>query len=53
MKLSTKGRYGLRAVVDLALYGEEGTVSLSSISERESISLSYLEQLIPKVRFWH
>ena len=50
MKLSTKGRYGLRAVVDLALYGEEGTVSLSSISERESISLSYLEQLIPKLR---
>lgn len=50
MKLSTKGRYGLRAVIDLALHGEEEAISLSSIAERQSISISYLEQLIAKLR---
>lgn len=50
MKLSTKGRYGLRAVLDLALHSEEEAVSLSSIAERQSISISYLEQLIAKLR---
>lgn len=50
MKLSTKGRYGLRAVVDLALHSDEEVVALSSIAERENISISYLEQLIPKLK---
>lgn len=50
MKLSTKGRYGLRAVLDIALHYEEETVALSSIAERESISINYLEQLIAKLR---
>lgn len=50
MKLSTKGRYGLRALVDLAFYSENETVSLSSIAERQSISISYLEQLIAKLK---
>ena len=50
MKISTKGRYGLRAVVDLAVYSEKTPVSLSSISKRQNISVSYLEQLIPKLR---
>ena len=50
MKLSTKGRYGLRAVVDLALHTNEETVALSSIAERENISISYLEQLIAKLK---
>jgi Rrf2 family protein len=51
MKLSTKGRYGLRAVVDLAIYSEDGTpVSIQSISQREQISESYLEQLVRKLR---
>ena len=50
MKLSTKGRYGLRAVVDLALFSEHDTVALSSIAERENISISYLEQLIAKLK---
>ena len=50
MKLSTKGRYGLRAVLDLAVHSEEEAVSLSSIEERQSISISYLEQLIAKLR---
>lgn len=50
MKISTKGRYGLRAVLDLAMHGEKEAVSLSSIAERQHISVSYLEQLISKLR---
>lgn len=50
MKLSTKGRYGLRAVIDLALHGEEEAITLSSIAERQNISISYLEQLIAKLK---
>lgn len=50
MKLSTKGRYGLRAVLDLALNSETDAVSISSIAERENISISYLEQLIAKLK---
>ena len=50
MKISTKGRYGLRAIVDIALNGERDAVSISSISERQSISVSYLEQLLAKLR---
>ena len=50
MKLSTKGRYGLRAIVDLAMNSKEEAVALSSIAERQNISISYLEQLIAKLR---
>ena len=50
MKLSTKSRYGLKAILDIALYANEGTVSISEISERTKISVNYLEQLIPKLR---
>ena len=50
MKLSTKGRYGLRALIDLAQYSEQETVSISSISQRQNISESYLEQLVAKLR---
>ena len=46
MKLSTKGRYGLRALIDLALYSENEAVSIQSIADRQSISYSYLEQLV-------
>ena len=46
MKLSTKGRYGLRALIDLAVHEKEDTVSIQSISERQGISESYLEQLV-------
>ena len=46
MKLSTKGRYGLRAIVDLARFSESEPVSISSISSREDISEGYLEQLM-------
>ena len=50
MKLSTKGRYAVRALVDLTRYSEEGPVNLKSISEREGISVSYLEQLFNRLR---
>ena len=50
MKMSTKARYGLKAMVDLAKNSEEGPVSLSSIAERQNVSENYLEQLIAKLR---
>ncbi|MCI5648514.1 MAG: Rrf2 family transcriptional regulator [Fusicatenibacter sp.] len=50
MKLSTKGRYGLRALIDLASHDSEGAVSIQSISERQGISESYLEQLVRPLR---
>ncbi len=50
MKLSTKGRYGLRAMIDLAIHSEKEAVSIASIAARQKISESYLEQLIPKLR---
>jgi len=50
MKLSTKGRYGLRAVIDLAMHDNEDAVALSQIAERQGISMNYLEQLIAKLK---
>ncbi len=50
MKLSTKGRYGLRAMVDLGLYSEQEPVSIHSIAMRQQISDRYLEQLIGKLK---
>ncbi|MDF2542069.1 MAG: hypothetical protein K0S47_1787 [Herbinix sp.] len=50
MKLSTKGRYGLRAVLDLAVHTEDEAVALSQIAERQGISINYLEQLIAKLK---
>lgn len=50
MKLSTKGRYGLRALIDLALYSESEAVPISSVAGRQGISESYLEQLFGKLR---
>jgi len=50
MRLTTKGRYAVTAVLDLALHQGDGPVSLASISERQGISLSYLEQLFSKLR---
>lgn len=50
MKLSTKGRYGLRAMIDIAIHSETEAVSIASIAARQRISESYLEQLIPKLR---
>lgn len=50
MKLSTKGRYALIALVDLAQESSGGLVSLGEIAERQDISLAYLEQLFVKLR---
>lgn len=50
MKLSTKGRYGLRALVDLAVNSETEAVSIASIAQRQHISESYLEQLAGKLK---
>lgn len=50
MKLSTKGRYAMIALVDLAENSPKGLVSLSAISTRQDISLAYLEQLFVKLR---
>lgn len=50
MKLTTKGRFAVTAMIDLALRQDGGPVALASISERQKISLSYLEQLFGKLR---
>ena len=50
MRLTTKGRYAVTAMLDLALHGTERPVSLADISGRQDISLSYLEQLFAKLR---
>jgi Rrf2 family iron-sulfur cluster assembly transcriptional regulator len=50
MRLSTKGRYAVMAMVDLAQHSGDGPVCLSDIAERQEISLSYLEQLFAKLR---
>ena len=50
MKLTTKGRDAVTAMIDLSLNDSDGPVSLLEISERQSISLSYLEQLFSKLR---
>ena len=50
MRLSTKGRYAVTAMLDLAINGQEGPVTLAEISENQGISLSYLEQLFAALR---
>ena len=50
MKLTTKGRYAVTAMLDLALHAQENPVPLADISQRQGISLSYLEQLFAKLR---
>jgi Rrf2 family iron-sulfur cluster assembly transcriptional regulator len=50
MRLTTKGRYAVTAMLDLALHFNQGPITLSDISERQGISLSYLEQLFAKLR---
>ena len=50
MRLTTKGRFAVTAMIDLAMRTTEGPVTLAGISERQKISLSYLEQLFAKLR---
>ena len=47
MKISTKGRYALRMLYDLAIHQEEGYISLKDVAERQNISKKYLEQIVP------
>lgn len=50
MRLTTKGRFAVTAMLDLAMHGGKRPVTLAGISQRQSISLSYLEQLFGKLR---
>ena len=50
MKISTKGRYGLRAMVDLAINAQNEHVALSAVAERQNISTNYLEQVFSGLR---
>ena len=50
MRLTTKGRYAVTAMLDLAVHATEGPITLADISQRQGISLSYLEQLFSKLR---
>jgi Rrf2 family iron-sulfur cluster assembly transcriptional regulator len=50
MRLTTKGRYAVTAMLDLSINARKGPVTLSDISKRQGISLSYLEQLFSKLR---
>ena len=47
MKISTKGRYALRMLIDLAMHESDGFVALKDIAERQGISKKYLEQIVP------
>ena len=51
MKLTTKGRYAVMAMADLALYKDNGPISLTDISLRQNISLAYLEQIFIKLKY--
>ena len=50
MRLTTKGRYAVTAMLDLAIHSDAGPITLSDISQRQGISLSYLEQLFARLR---
>ena len=50
MRLTTKGRFAVTAMIDVAMHGSQGPVTLAGVSERQKISLSYLEQLFGKLR---
>ncbi|MCR4434372.1 MAG: Rrf2 family transcriptional regulator [Clostridiales bacterium] len=50
MRLSTKGRYGIKAMLDLAIHNSEGYITLKSIAQRQEISENYLEQLFASLK---
>jgi Rrf2 family iron-sulfur cluster assembly transcriptional regulator len=50
MRLTTKGRFAVTAMIDVALHGSDAPVTLAAVSDRQKISLSYLEQLFGKLR---
>ncbi len=53
MRLTTKGRYAVTAMLDLAMHHGEGPITLADIAQRQGISLSYLEQLFSRLRKQH
>ena len=53
MKLTTRGRFAVTSMIDLALYGEQGPVRLMDIARRQKMSLAYLEQIFCKLRRAH
>lgn len=50
MRFSTRGRYGVQIMVDLAQHAAEGPISLKSVADRQNLSENYLEQLVPELR---
>lgn len=50
MKLTTKGRYAVTAMLDLAIHADSGPITLADVASRQHISLSYLEQLFARLR---
>ena len=50
MRISTKGRYALRMMIDIAEHGKDGRVTIKDISERQGISVKYLEQIVPNLK---
>lgn len=50
MNISTRGRYGLRALIELSMLSREGPVNLRDLSEKQNMSLNYLEQIFYKLR---
>ncbi len=50
MKISTKGRYGTRAMVDIGEHHNEGPVSLRELADRQGISMKYMEQIVPLLK---
>ena len=50
MRLTTKGRFAVTAMIDVAMHGTKAPVTLAGVSQRQKISLSYLEQLFGKLR---
>lgn len=50
MKISTKGRYGLRALLDMAVHAGDGSVTLANVAARQEISVGYLEQIFSALR---
>lgn len=53
MKLSTKSRYGIRFLIDLAEHYNEGPVQISNIADRQGLSMKYLEQIVPTLKRAH
>ena len=50
MKLTTRGRFAVTSMIDIALYGKNGPVRLADIARREQISVAYLEQIFGRLR---